>query len=111
MVFREQEILELTILNYTMSIGLLLVNQFLWTFLLYLLDLEYNHTLTEKIVSQMSHALFVSSVNSIVLPILTNMIYNNIYQTNLYKSDELTSMIFEYHVSAVVGLITGRLGV
>lgn len=106
----EQESLELTILNYAMSVGLLLVNQFLWTFLFYLLDLEYNHTLTEKIVSQMNHALFASSVNSIVLPILTNLIYNNIYQTNnLYKSDGLSSMVFEYHVSAVVGIITGRL--
>lgn len=43
----------------------------------------------------MNHALFASSFNSIIIPILTNLIYNEIDKTNnLYKSDGLASMVF-----------------
>lgn len=36
----------LTTINIAMSVGILLVNRFLWFSLYYLLEIEYNHTLT-----------------------------------------------------------------
>ena len=84
-----------------MSAGLLIVNKFLWFSLFYLLEIEYNHTLTEKIISQMNKVLFASSINVIVLPIISNFVINK----NLYGSDGLSGMTFDYHIGVISGLI------
>jgi hypothetical protein len=67
-------------LNIVISISLQVINSVLWFALFYLLQLEYNHTLTQKIISQMNKVLVSTSINIIALPILTNyVIRNNIY--------------------------------
>ena len=91
---------DLTIINIAMSAGLLIVNKFLWFSLFYLLEIEYNHTLTEKIISQMNKVLFASSVNVIVLPIISNYVIKG----NLYGSDGLSGLVFDYHIGVIGGL-------
>lgn len=79
-----------------------MVNRFLWFALYYILDIEYNHTLTHKIVSQMNKVLFATSINIIVLPIITNYVVRN----NVYGSNGLAGMVFDYQVSLLgVGLV------
>jgi hypothetical protein len=46
-----------TALNWANSILMLITNKIMWEALFKLLDLEYNHTLTLKVVSQMNKAL------------------------------------------------------
>lgn len=84
-----------------MSVALLIVNQILWLALFHLLDLEYNHTLTEKIISQMNKVLFASSINVIVLPIISNYVLSN----KVYAVDGLSGLVFDYHISVIAGLI------
>lgn len=52
------------------SISLQIVNKILWIVLYILLDLEYNDTLTNKIVSLMNKSLFATCVNILILPII-----------------------------------------
>ena len=63
----------------------------------YLLNLEYNHTNTNKIVSQMSKTLFAMSINVIVLPIIVNYGFGN----SIYGASGLAGIVFDYHISAV----------
>ena len=90
----------LTVINIAMSVSLLIVNKILWFALFYLLTIEYNHTLTEKIISQMNKVLLASSVNVIALPIISNILINE----NLYGSDGLSGMVFDYHIGVIGGL-------
>ncbi len=54
---------------------LLIVNKFLWFSLAYLLEEEVNYTLSERINSRMNKALVATSINIILLPILTNYVF------------------------------------
>jgi hypothetical protein len=91
-----------TILNICISLGLQVVNKILWLALFYLLDLEYNHTLTQKIISQMNKVLFATSINIIVLPIISNYVL----RSNFFGSKGLAGMVFDYQISVLtVGLM------
>jgi hypothetical protein len=58
--------------------------------------------MTQKIISQMNKVLFSTSVNIIVLPIITNYVIRN----NIYGSEGLAGMVFDYQVSILtIGLI------
>lgn len=70
-----------------------------------LLNLEYNHTKTEKIVSQMNKVLFLSTINVIALPIISNYVIEGKYF--IYGNDGLSGFSFDYHVSAVITTIKG----
>jgi hypothetical protein len=84
------------------SLSLQAVNSILWFALYYILDLEYNHTMTQKIISQMNKVLFSTSVNIIALPIISNYVIRN----NVYGSEGLAGMVFDYQVSLLtVGLM------
>jgi hypothetical protein len=93
----------ITILNIIISIGLQIVNRFLWIALFYILDIEYNYTLTQKIISQMNKVLIATCINIIVLPIISNYVIRN----NVYGSNGLAGMVFDYQISILgVGLVT-----
>ena len=93
----------ITILNIIISIGLQIVNRFLWIALFYILDIEYNYTLTQKIISQMNKVLIATCINIIVLPIISNYVIRN----NVYGSKGLAGMVFDYQISILgVGLVT-----
>ncbi len=70
-----------------------------------LLNLEYNHTQTEKIVSQMNKVLFLSTINVIVLPIISNYLIEG--RDFVYGNDGLSGFSFDYHVSAAITVIKG----
>ena len=49
----------------------------------------------------MNKVLLSSSVNVILLPIITNYIINS----NLYGVDGLSGIVFDYHITVLIGLI------
>ena len=49
----------------------------------------------------MNKVLFASTINVIVLPIITNFVINR----NLYNSDGLSGMVFDYHIGVMGGLV------
>lgn len=81
-----------------------IINKFLWFSLFYLLDLEFNHTLTEKIISQMNKVLMLSCVNIIVLPIISN--YVVLHQGFVFGNQGLAGFAFDYHISCILQIIT-----
>lgn len=92
----------ITVINIAISVGLQIVNKFLWFALFFILDIEYNHSLTQKIVSQMNKVLFATCVNIIALPIISNYVIRN----NVYGSKGLAGMVFDYQISILgVGLV------
>lgn len=92
----------ITIINIFTSLVLQIINKVLWFSLFYLLDLEYNHTKTNKIISQMNKTSFLMWVNIIILPIMVNYIVRKKY----FGSDGVSGIVFDYHISALTaGLI------
>lgn len=63
----------------------------------YLLNLEYNHSNTSKIVSQMSKTMFAMCINIIILPIIVNYGFGK----SIYGAAGLSGIVFDYHISAV----------
>ena len=92
-----------TIINIATSFALQIINSFLWSMMTYLLDMEYNHTQTEKIISQMNKVLLLTSINIIVLPILSNYLSNNV--GFIYGNQGLAGLAFDYHISTLVAVI------
>lgn len=62
------------ILRILTSIVLVIINAVLWILLKFLLDYEYNHTLTGKITSLMNKAFLATWINIIVIPIVVNYV-------------------------------------
>jgi hypothetical protein len=92
----------ITYLNIVISLALQVVNKILWLALFYILDIEYNHTVTSKIISQMNKVLFSTCINIIALPIISNYVLRN----NVYGSKGLAGMVFDYQISILgVGII------
>lgn len=79
------------------SISLQIVNKILWVVLYMLLDLEYNDTLTNKIVSLMNKSLFATCVNILILPII---VYVEL-QDDLYGPNGLVGFVFNYHITVI----------
>jgi hypothetical protein len=94
-----------TIVNILVSLSLQVINAALWTLLSLLLKLEYNHTLTNKIISQMTKSSAAMWINIIILPIIVNYFLNNRY----YGADGLAGIIFDYHISALTVGLTVKL--
>lgn len=94
----------ITIINLAISIFINIVNKILWFALFYLLDLEYNYTLTDKTISQMTKVMFLTSINAIVLPILTNYIL--LRKGFIYGSTGLAGLVFDYQISCNIQLAT-----
>lgn len=86
-----------TIINIITSLVLQVVNKILWFSLFYLLNFEYNHTNTDKIISQMNKTSVLMWINIIFLPIVVNYFFNNRY----YGASGVAGIVFDYHVSAV----------
>ena len=84
------------------SVFLQIINKVLWFSLFYLLDLEYNHTSTNKIISQMHKTSFLMWINIILLPIFVEYFLSNSY----FGANGLSGIVFDYHISALtIGLI------
>ena len=79
------------------SISLQIVNKILWVVLYMLLDLEYNDTLTNKIVPLMNKSLFATCVNILILPII---VYVEL-QDDLYGPNGLVGFVFNYHITVI----------
>lgn len=71
----------------------------------YLLNIEYNHTQTEKIISQMNKVLVLTSINIIVLPIMSNYLSNS--GAFIYGNRGLAGLAFDYHISSLIAVIKG----
>ncbi len=70
----------ISLLNNVTVFVLLIVNGLLSWSLKKLLGLQYNHTHTERIVSEINLVLFAKILNIIVVPIIVNyLIYDNYY--------------------------------
>jgi hypothetical protein len=81
------------------------INAALWVSLSILLELEYNHTFTNKIISQMTKSSVAMWINIIILPILVNYFINNRY----YGADGLAGIVFDYHISTIAVGLTVKL--
>lgn len=58
--------------------------------------------MTQKIISQMNKVLIATCINIIVLPIISNYVLRN----NVYGSNGLAGMVFDYQISVLgVGLV------
>ena len=79
------------------SISLQIVNKILWIVLYILLDLEYNDTLTNKIVSLMNKSLFATCINILILPIIVYVQLND----DLYGPNGLVGFVFNYHITVI----------
>ena len=84
-------------MNIAISVALQIINKTLWFSLFYLLDLEYNHTSTNKIISHMHKASFLMWINIILLPIFVEYVLSNTY----FGGNGLSGIVFDYHVSAL----------
>lgn len=84
-----------TVFNYLISISLMVVNKLLWVVLFYLIKIEFNHTTSEEVTSRVNKTIIAQSLNCIVVPILTNVVF----QSRLYGSDGLTGQILDYSIS------------
>lgn len=63
----------------------------------FLLTYEYNHTYTERIISQMNKFSPATWINTIIIPIIVNhMIYDK-----YYGSDGVSGLAFDYQVTAL----------
>lgn len=62
------------LLQILTSIVLVAINAILWILLKFLLDYEYNHTLTNKIISLMNKTFLATWVNIIIIPIVVNYV-------------------------------------
>lgn len=94
-----------TLVNIIVSIVMQIINAALWVSLSFLLELEYNHTCTNKIVSQMTKTSVAMWINIILLPIIVNYFINNRY----YGSDGLAGIVFDYHISTITVGLTVKL--
>lgn len=91
-----------TILSFVTTGALQIINKLLWVSLYLLLDFEYNHTLTNKIVSLMNKALFATCVNVLILPLMAYGVFNNF----IYGLNGLVGFVYSYHITAItVGML------
>ena len=79
------------------TIALQIINKVLWLVLYLLLDLEYNYTVTDKIVSQMNKALMAICFNVLVLPFI---VYVSI-KDQFYGSQGMVGFVFDYHITVI----------
>lgn len=79
------------------SIVLIIINAILWVLLNFLLDYEYNHTYTEKIISQMNKSSPAMWINTIIIPIVVNYVFYDRY----YGADGVAGIVFDYQVTAL----------
>lgn len=85
------------IISLGTTIALQIVNKLLWVVLHLLLDLEYNNTLTNKIVSLMNKALFATCINILILPVI---VYAEL-QNNLFGPNGLVGFVYNYHITVI----------
>ena len=83
--------------NFLTSIVLIVINAILWVMLNFLLEYEYNHTYTEKIISQMSKSSPATWINTIIIPIIVNYVFYDKY----YGADGVSGLAFDYQVTAL----------
>lgn len=70
-----------------------------------LLEMEYNHTLTNKIVSQMNKTLFSTTVNNILLPFVSKYVFRNL----IYDPDGLNGQAFTFQIVFLVVALVNTL--
>lgn len=79
------------------SIVLVIINAVLWVLLKFMLNYEYNHTQTNKIVSLMNKTFLASWVNIIIIPIIVNYVIYDEY----YGSIGIAGFVFDYQMIAL----------
>lgn len=83
------------ILNYAIPVVLIMINKLLWVVLLLLVQIEYSHTSSERVVSTINKAIIAQAINVIVLPIIVNLVL----QTRMYGNDGLVKQVLDYMLS------------
>ncbi len=84
------------------TMALQIVNRILWIVLEFILDMEYNYSLTLKIVSLMNKALFATCFNVLVLPMIVFVTMRGIP----FGENGLVGFVFNYHITTLTaGLI------
>ena len=63
----------------------------------FLLEYEYNHTYTEKIISLINKSSPATWINTIVIPIIVNYVFYKKY----YGADGVSGLAFDYQVTAL----------
>ena len=90
------------IISIITALALQIVNRVLWTVLQFILDIEYNYSLTLKIVSVMNKALFATCFNVLVLPMIVFVTMRGIP----FGQNGLVGFVFNYHITTLTaGLI------
>jgi len=90
-------LVSMKLFNFLTSIVLIIINAILWVLLKFLLDYEYNHTYTEKIISQMNKSSPAMWINTIIIPIVVNYLFYGKY----YGADGVAGIVFDYQVTAL----------
>lgn len=84
------------------ALALQVVNKVLWIVLQFILDIEYNYSLTLKIVSVMNKALFATCFNVLVLPLIVFVTMRG----TPFGQNGLVGFVFNYHITILTaGLI------
>jgi hypothetical protein len=90
------------IISIITALALQIVNRVLWIVLQFILDIEYNYSLTLKIVSVMNKALFATCFNVLVLPMIVFVTMRGIP----FGQNGLVGFVFNYHITTLTaGLI------
>jgi len=90
------------IISIVTALALQVVNKVLWIVLQLILDIEYNYSLTLKIVSVMNKALFATCFNVLVLPMIVFVTMRSIP----FGQNGLVGFVFNYHITTLTaGLI------
>lgn len=90
------------VISVVTALALQIVNKVLWIVLEFILDLEYNYSLTLKIVSLMNKALFATCFNVLVLPMIVFVTMRGLP----FGQNGLVGFIFNYHITTLTaGLI------
>lgn len=91
--FSRSQVLE--IINYAISVVLIVINRLLWVALLFLIKIEYNHTSSDQVISTVNKTIIAQALNSIALPIIVNLVLQN----QMFGRDGLISQVLDYVIS------------
>lgn len=63
-----------TLLGYVISVALMIINQLIWVVLFWLIKIEYNHSVSDEVISRVNKTVILQSLNCIVLPMISSLL-------------------------------------
>lgn len=61
-------------LGYVISFALMIVNKLIWVVLFWLIKIEYNHSMSDEVISRVNKTVILQSLNCIVLPMISSLV-------------------------------------